>query len=180
MKELVREAKKFAIEAHTGKIRPNRVREPCSIHLQEVAELIEEVGGSEIEIAAGWLHDAVEDTKVTIEEIRAKLGNEVADIVDGLTDPKWPEGISTLDRKKLQAVHVKSESKSIKLCKLADQISNLHSVAVDPPIKWTAQKCRDYTEGAKLIAIECRGINLLLDKYFAEAYEKAINSKWLA
>src|SRR4030042_6384945 len=147
MKELVKGAKKFAIEAHAGIFRPNRAREPYSVHLEETAELIEEVGGLEIEIAAGWLHDVVEDTVVTIEEIKVKFGDKVADIVSGLTDPKWPEDISTLTRKKSQATRVKSESKSIKLCKLADQTSNIRSVAVDPPIKWTPQKRRDYVEG---------------------------------
>lgn len=179
MQELVRRAKEFAIRAHDGKIRPNRAQEPYSAHLSETAELIAEAGGSEIEISAGWLHDTVEDTDVTIEQIMAEFGTEVACVVQGLTDPEWPEGISTLTRKKFQAVRVKSESNSIKLCKLADQTSNVRSVAVDPPIKWIAQKCRDYVEGAKLIAIECQGISSILDKYFAKAYENAINSKWL-
>jgi (p)ppGpp synthase/HD superfamily hydrolase len=179
MRELVKKAKKFAIEAHAGLFRPNRAREPYSVHLQETAELIEEAGGSEIEIAAGWLHDTVEDTGATMEEIRTEFGDEVADIVTGLTDPKWPENISTLDRKKFQAVRVKSESNSTKLCKLADQTSNMRSVAVDPPVKWTSQKCRDYAEGARIIAAECQGISSILDKYFVEAHEKAINSKWL-
>jgi len=180
MSELVEGAKKFAIKAHAGQVRPGRAGEPYSAHLQEVAELIEEVGGSEIEIAAGWLHDVAEDTEVTIEEIRTAFGDEVGDVVAGLTDPKWLKGISTLDRKKLQAIRVRPKSKSIKLCKLADQTSNLRSVAVDPPVKWSSQKCRDYVEGARLIAIECQGINLILDRYFVDAYEKAINSKWLA
>lgn len=180
MGELIRRAREFALEAHDGIIRPNRAGEPYSVHLQETATLIEEVGGSEIEISAGWLHDTVEDTKVTIGEILVVFGGEVARIVEGLTDPEWPKGITTLERKRLQALRVRSESNSIKLCKLADQTSNLRSVAADPPIKWTVQKCRDYVEGARIIAIECQNINLMLDRYFAIAYKQAVNSKWLA
>lgn len=101
MSELVEKAEKFGLRAHDGTIRPNRAREPYSVHISQVARLIEQAGGSEEEIAAGWLHDTVEDTNVTIEMIRAKFGDKVAELVAGLTDPEWPAGISTLERKRL-------------------------------------------------------------------------------
>jgi len=177
--EIVKRARNFAIKAHKGILRPNRKREPYHEHLKETSLLVKASGGTGVERAAGWLHDVLEDTKVTAEQVRYLFGSDVLAIVLGVTDPVWPEGITTLERKKIQAEHVKNASKSVRLVKLADQTSNVRSVANDPPVKWTNQQCRDYVEGAKLIALECQGICETLDKYFIQSYEKAKASKWL-
>lgn len=172
MSRIVEDAKEFALKAHGGLFRKNKAHEPYSVHIGEVARFVEESGGTEEEIAAAWLHDCVEDTKVTIEEIFERFGVKVGLIVEELTDPKWPANTSTIDRKKVQAARVKGESVSAKRIKLADQTSNIGSVATDPPIEWTLEKCRDYVEGARLIAIECQGISPWLDERFMEMYLK--------
>src|ERR1700722_4202247 len=100
---LIEKAKEFALQAHEGLFRKNSAHEPYSVHIQEVAALVDESGGSAEEIAAAWLHDVVEDTQYTIADIRQRFGDIVAYIVDGLTDPKDYEGMPTLERKDLQA-----------------------------------------------------------------------------
>lgn len=175
MSKLAEEAKAFALKAHVGIFRPNKAHEPYSVHLEESARLVENSGGSEEEIAAAWLHDCPEDTSVSIKEIYERFGSKVGLIVEEMTDPKWPTGISTLRRKQIQAERIKEESASTKRVKLADQTSNIRSVDVDPPVDWTYEKCRDYIEGARLIAIECQGISPWLDQCFMEAYSRAKN-----
>jgi len=154
-------------EHHSGHVKPQIE------HLQEVAVLVWVSGGCEIEIAAGWLHDTVEDTPVTLEEIAGLFGAEVAEIVHGLTDTKEMEELPLLARKRAQAHRVKAESPSVRRVKLCDQISNIKYIVTDPPAHWTHERNRDYCIGAKLIADECRGISPLLDQLFADQYAKA-------
>ena len=94
MSELVGRAKAFATKAHEGQVRPNKAQEPYITHPEEVARLIKESGGSEEEIASGWLHDVPEDTSSTLAEIAASFGTVVARIVEGLTDPPEFGGIA--------------------------------------------------------------------------------------
>ncbi|MEK7560445.1 MAG: HD domain-containing protein [Patescibacteria group bacterium] len=170
---LVTEAEAFARTVHADQIRPNRAQEPYVAHLQEVAELVRTSGGSDEEVAAAWLHDSVEDTSVTIEEVIARFGEEVANIVDGMTDPPEFDGLPTLERKTRQAERVRVKIFGVKRVKIADQTSNLRSVAVDPPVKWDRQKCLDYIEGARRIAVGCYGISAYLDLEFQKAYRRA-------
>ncbi|MEK9132631.1 MAG: HD domain-containing protein [Patescibacteria group bacterium] len=154
--KLVEEAKAFALLAHDGFFRLNKARDPYFIHLEEVARLVEQSGGSNEEIAAAWLHDTVEDTSATIAIIKERFGDMVAVIVDGLTDLPNMTKMPTFERKKLQAKRVRAKSDSVKRVKIADQISNVRSVVIDPPSKWSEQKCKDYVVGAKLIVEECK------------------------
>lgn len=172
--ELVEAARDYALEMHAGLVRPNKKREPYSVHTTGVAALVEQSGGSSEEIAAGHLHDTLEDTKATREEIRRRFGDVVATLVEGLTDPSDYEGMPTLARKTLQAERVRGKSTGVKRCKLADTIHNLLSVAEDPPVKWDRQKCLDYIEGARRVGTECLGISPFLDAEFHAAHASAL------
>lgn len=172
--ELIAAARDFAIGRHEGTFRLNKAREPYAVHVIEVGLLVERSGGSAEEIVVGFLHDTVEDTKTTILEIRLLFGDKVADIVDGLTDPDGFNGMPTLERKMLQAERVRGKSDSVKRCKAADGTSNMRSCAVDPPIGWNRQKCIDYSEGARLIAMECAGVSAYLDEEFRKAHAGAL------
>ena len=171
--ELVERAKAFALEAHRGQTRLNKDKTPLAIHIEEVVSLVEQSGGSEEEIAAAWLHDVVEDTSQSLEDIRDNFGEEVASIVHGLTDPPEFNFLHTLERKRAQARRVSDESDSVKRVKIADQISNVRSVAVDPPVKWDSKKRLDYANGARLVAKECRGASVFLYKKFETVFLKA-------
>ncbi|MDP3735173.1 MAG: HD domain-containing protein [bacterium] len=174
--QLVAEAEAFARTVHANQVRPNRVREPVTSHLREVAELVQRSGGTDEEIAAAWLHDSVEDTPTTLDEIIVEFGIEVGTAVGGMTDPPEFEGFPTLERKTRQAERVRHKNRSIKRVKIADQTSNLRSVAVDPPIAWGKQKCLDYIEGARRIAVVCYGVSTYLDFEFLKAYHRALQA----
>ena len=142
--DLIKRAQDFAIQVHAGQVRPNKAQDPFMTHPQETALLVEKSGGSDEEIAAAWLHDSVEDTPATVEEITKLFGDLVGVIVDGMTDPLYLDGLPTFERKSQQAERVQSKNDSVKRVKLADQTSNIRSVAVDPPVGWDKLKCIDY------------------------------------
>lgn len=171
---LVERARSFAEGVHIEQIRKNKAQEPFINHPHEAAELVWQSGGSEAEIAGAWLHDSVEDTPTTLAEIVACFGEDVGAIVDGMTDPPDFQDLPMLERKTRQALRVISKSASVKRVKLADQISNVRSVAADPPVKWNSQKCAEYIEGARRVAEQCRGVSEFLDQEFAVAYQSAI------
>ena len=74
-------AKIFAIKAHKGQIRKSEPDKPMIIHPISVGLLLEEYGYDDEVIAAGFLHDVVEDTKYTLEDIKKEFGDEVANLV---------------------------------------------------------------------------------------------------
>ncbi len=169
-------ARRFARDAHkdiiittvSGDTRPHIE------HLQEVADLVWASGGSEAEIVSAWLHDSVEDTSVTSEDLEREFGKNVADIVHGLTDSEDLKGLSNAERKPKQAERVRHKSDSVKRIKIADQISNIRFVTTDPKPQWSTEGNKSYIIGAKLIADECRGISSVLDTLFDSEYEKSI------
>jgi (p)ppGpp synthase/HD superfamily hydrolase len=175
---LITSAREFAAKAHAGIYRPNRARPPYTVHLQEVAELVEKSGGSEAEIAAGWLHDTVEDTDTTLEVIRRLFGEEVAVIVEGMTDPREIGTYPTLQRKLAQAERLKTKSDRVKRVKLADATSNVGAVAIDPPVKWDRQRTLDYIIGSGVVAHMCRDVSRYLDEQFLKAYHAALSAHY--
>lgn len=168
--EKIEKSRKLAAERHSGQYRPNRGREPKINHIEEVARLVRESGGELDEVAAAWLHDIVEDTDTTIEEIQELYGAEIAELVDGLTDPTEFLGMSLKLRKELQAQRLSLKSDQVKRIKLCDQISNVRSVVNDPPLDWDNDKCLIYLDGAQKVAEVCYGISEYLDKCFEAAY----------
>ncbi len=76
-------AKIFAIKAHKGQIRKNEKDKPMIMHPISVGMLLEKFGYDDNVIAAGYLHDVVEDTKYTIEDIEKEFGNDIASLVMG-------------------------------------------------------------------------------------------------
>jgi len=172
--DIVNQAKIFAEEKHKHLFRSNKEQKPLIKHLEEVAILTKDAGGTEEQIAAAWLHDAVEDTEITIEEIRELFGNSVADIVDGLTDPSDFSGMPLNQRKQMQAERLLLKSDQVKLVKLCDQISNVQSVLVDPPTEWDSAKSLAYVTGAKAIADKCKGLSAFLDNEFENVFTKTV------
>ena len=175
-KELIEKAKAFAEKVHAGQTRKNKAKTPAITHMAEVAALVAVAGGSPEEIAAAWLHDTVEDSKpnITIQQIKAEFGEEIANIVDGLTDLPEFKRIPLLRRKMLQAWRVQSEDCSVQLVKIADQISNVRSIVHDPPVKWNREKCIAYAAGAMLIVHQCARASTPLYFKFQDVYSDVI------
>ena len=126
-------AKIFARKAHAGLgiITTSGDQKPQFEHLQEVADLVWASGGSDVEIAAAWLHDSVEDTPTTLADIQELFGEEIKDIVSGLTDEAEIVHLSNSERKAKQAQRIKNENNSVKKIKIADQTSNVRLITLD-------------------------------------------------
>lgn len=167
---LIQEAESFAREVHKGQTRNNTARTPLIDHIADVVRMLEAAECSEIEIAAGWLHDAVEDTDTTLDQIAGLFGPEIGAIVDGLTDPPEFAHLHQGERKWRQALRILKKSWSVKRVKIADQTSNILSLA-DPPLHWSPQTAYDYLEGAAKIVDACYGANLKLELEFCEAFK---------
>lgn len=170
---LVVRAERYAEKKFAGIYRPNKARTPLIYHSRSVAELVVEARGTEIEVAAAWLHDTIEYTDATIEEIQDQFGRSVALVVEGLTDDPAIATMGTLERKMHQVRKLMYRSPSVKLVKHADGIVNLRSVTDDPPMEWDGKKCQEYIQGCWHVGQVCFGISPVLDKYFIEAHQAA-------
>lgn len=121
-------AKKFAIKAHMGQVRKSEPDKPMIMHPISVGMMLEEYGYDDQVIAAGYLHDVVEDTKYTIEDIEKEFGKEIANLVMGASEPD--KSLSWEERKK----HTIEETKTLplrnKLIVCADKINNLEDMMI--------------------------------------------------
>lgn len=171
VKQLVAAAS-FAAKQHSGQTRKGEGLEPYINHPLEVANLIANIGGIEdIDVLiAAILHDTVEDTNTTREQLAAMFGEEVAGIVLEVTDDK---SLPKQRRKELQIEHSPHLSEKAKLVKLADKISNIRDVSDDPPSDWDINRRREYIDwGSKVIA-GMRGTNAALERTFDELVREA-------
>lgn len=149
MSDLIVRAEAFARSLHAGQLRKGAKREPYVIHLEEVADLVRKWRGSDVEVAAAWLHDTVEDCPPTsLEELKLKFGSRVADIVAELTDDK---SLPKNERKRLQTVNAAKKSASACLVKLADKASNVAAISNSPPADWSLERRLEYIEWAKSV-----------------------------
>jgi guanosine-3',5'-bis(diphosphate) 3'-pyrophosphohydrolase len=121
-------------------------------------------------ILAGVLHDTVEDTDATREEIEQNFGPEVAAFVAEVTDDK---SLPKQERKRLQiehAPHLTNEAKSIKL---ADKICNVRDVIDDPGVDWDLERRQQYIEWAEAVVAGLRGANPALEAKFDSIVRRA-------
>jgi len=163
MTHLVQKAKAFALHAHADQHRPNATHEPFAVHLAEVASYVADEQLDHSAIAAAWLHDTVEDTPTSLADIAKAFGEEVSRMVDLLTDPADWSRKPLAERKPLQAARIKNQETQVKVIKLADQISNIRSVILDPPIDWDPDTSQAYISGALAVGRACAGASVRLD-----------------
>jgi (p)ppGpp synthase/HD superfamily hydrolase len=165
---LVTRAAHFAAQRHADQRRKGRRREPYFNHLAEVAELLSEAidGEDAALVAAGFLHDTIEDTQTSLEELRSSFGEDVASMVMEVTDDK---SLPKMERKRLQVVNAAKKSRRAKLLKLADATSNVRSLAADPPADWDADRVLEYIVWAEQVISHCRGLNPKLEHAFDAA-----------
>ena len=132
MEEKLQEAIEFATEAH-GDQKRKYTGEPYITHPIAVMEIVREVPHTEEMLMAAVLHDTVEDTPVTIEDIKTKFGTKVAELVDGLTDVSRPEHGNRKTRKALDRAHLAKQNAEVQTIKLADLIHNTMSIGLYDP-----------------------------------------------
>ena len=162
----------FAAKKHTNQKRKGADAQPYINHPLEVLNLLTNVGKVEdfnILIAA-VLHDTIEDTDTTKEEITELFGAEVCRMVLELTDDK---SLDKAVRKQLQiehAPHISAGAKQIKLC---DKISNISDVLENPPGDWSDERRSEYVIWGERVVAGLRGANAELEKHFDELITKA-------
>jgi (p)ppGpp synthase/HD superfamily hydrolase len=169
---LVSEAADFAARRHTGQPRKGRGDEPYVNHLAEVANLLAmATDGTDAElVAAGWLHDTIEDTATTGEELAQKFGERVAALVAEVTDDMT---LSKAERRQKQTVDARRKSPGAKLLKIADKISNIRARIVPQPNQAERDDLIDYVAWAEKVVAGCRGVNAVLDRMFDETVKLA-------
>ena len=121
-------------------------------------------------LVAAVLHDTVEDTETTPEDVEGLFGAEVRALVDEVTDDK---SLPKAKRKRLQIEHAPSLSLHAKEIKIADKISNILDITHNPPAGWSPKRKREYLEWADKVVAGCRGVNQGLDRWFDEVLRDA-------
>lgn len=169
---LVTEAAEFAARRHTGMARKGRGNEPYVNHLAEVANLLAvATSGTDAElVAAGWLHDTIEDTDTTREDLAEEFGARVADIVVEVTDDM---SLPKDRRRQKQIEDARHKSRDARLIKIADKISNVSARIVPDPNEVERADLADYVAWAEKVVAGCRGGNAILDAKFDEVVESA-------
>jgi hypothetical protein len=134
MPDLVDRARVYATEAHQ---RINHRRkynnEPYHVHLNAVAKLVSSVTDDAEMIAAAWLHDTVEDTQATLEDVEEAFGQPVAELVEELTDVSKPGDGNRAVRKAIDRRHLAQASRRAKTVKLADLTDNCKDITRHDP-----------------------------------------------
>lgn len=167
--QLVLKAASFAAWKHRDQRRKDVAGTPYINHPLALAQLLaEEADVTDPEVlAAALLHDTVEDTETTLDELSLAFGNRITAIVAEVTDDKsLPKQV----RKVMQIVRAASLSNSAKLIKMADKICNLRDIATCPPQDWSTSRRQEYFDWAKKVVDQVRGVNHALATRFDEAY----------
>lgn len=161
----------FAAHKHKDQRRKDADASPYINHPIALADvLVNEGGVTDIEVVCGaLLHDTLEDTETTPEELDAAFGPAIRRFVEEVTDNKL---LPKADRKRLQVEHAPALSLKAKQIKLADKICNLRDVASNPPADWSNERRQEYFDWAKAVVDGLRGDHELLEKVFDMAYAK--------
>jgi len=158
-------ASTFAARKHRDQRRKDADASPYINHPLEVAEVLARIGGVDdaTVLQAALLHDTVEDTQTTPEELEREFGAAVRKLVEEVTDDKT---LPKLERKRLQIEHAPHLSPRAKLIKLADKICNVRDVTHSPPKGWDEQRRIEYFDWAAKVVAGCRGTNRALERHF--------------
>lgn len=124
---MIKKAKIFSIKHHEGQYR-KYTNDPYIIHPIAVSEIVKSVKHNEAMICAALLHDTVEDTNATLDQINDLFGSSISNLVEMLTDISKPEDGNRFIRKRIDLAHTALSSPEAKTIKLADLIDNTHSI----------------------------------------------------
>jgi guanosine-3',5'-bis(diphosphate) 3'-pyrophosphohydrolase len=162
----------FAADKHREQKRKGVGASPYVNHPIEVAEILASVG--EVRdldlLQAAVLHDTVEDTETTPEEIEHAFGPRVRSIVAEVTDDK---SLPKPERKRLQVEHAPHMSPEARQLKIVDKICNIRDVAHDPPKDWEHERRREYLDWTEQVVDGCRGVNEALEREYDAALREA-------
>lgn len=164
----------FAALKHRDQRRKDKQQSPYINHPIGVANILANEGDvTDLAVLmAALLHDTVEDTMTSFDEIETNFGIEVRRIVEEVTDDK---SLPKLERKRLQIEHAKTSSLNAKLVKLADKLYNLRDLMNSPPLDWTPQRCEEYFVWALRVVDNLRGTNKKLESALDDIFRQKNN-----
>ncbi len=165
----------FAADKHRRQRRKDAEASPYINHPIAVAAVLALEGDvmDGATLMAAILHDTVEDTETTFEELRGKFGDGIADLVREVTDDK---SLDKVLRKQLQIEHAAKSSDKAKQIKIADKICNIRDITSSPPADWTLQRRTEYLDWSQKVVSGCRAVNEKLEQAFDEAIALALES----
>ena len=157
---IIEKAEQFAVQAH-GPQKRKYTGDPYIVHPIEVSQIVKTVPHTNAMIAAAILHDVIEDTEATYDDVAVNFGTVVADLVEELTDVSKPEDGNRAVRKALDRAHLAKASADAQTIKLADIISNTKDIKANDP------------KFAKVYIPEMKALLEVLDKGDSELIKKA-------
>ena len=163
---LVLKAVKFAAQKHRDQRRKDQESSPYIIHPISVALVMAEVGGIDDPefLAAALLHDTLEDTNTSPDELETEFGQRVRKLVEEVTDDK---SLPREERKNKQIENAARLSDGAALIKLGDKISNVQDVIHSPPSNWNVLRRRRYLAWAEAVINNCPRVNTPLENRFS-------------
>jgi guanosine-3',5'-bis(diphosphate) 3'-pyrophosphohydrolase len=172
---LLLKALKFAAEKHRHQRRKDKEQSPYINHPIEVAERIWNVGKHEDinVICAALLHDTVEDTDATFEEIEENFGHAIVDMVKEVTDDK---SLPKATRKQLQIDHAPHLSQGAKHIKLADKTCNIKDIHRSAPPDWSVERRSEYLRWTEQVVSTISGTNAALEVEYYHMLDEAKKS----
>ena len=156
----------FASEKHSTQRRKDAAASPYINHPIALVDVLANEGNvTNIDtLCAAALHDTIEDTTTTADELKSIFGEKITSIVLELTDDKsLPKHV----RKEKQIEHAPHCSPEAKLVKLADKICNLRNIITAPPADWSAERKQEYFDWATRVINGLRGSNSELESIFS-------------
>ena len=168
---LLLKALSFAAHKHKDQRRKDKAASPYINHPISLANILcNEAHITDMEVICGaLLHDTIEDTDTTPEELEVEFGKTIKTIVMEVSDDT---SLSRPERKQQQIDHAAGVSDKAKLVKLADKISNLRDVTSNPPPDWPMSQRREYFAWAKQVIDQVRGVHPALEALFDETYQQ--------
>lgn len=165
------EAFDFAARAHGGQTRKGAAGEPYLNHVADVVARLSRSPRADADtLVAAALHDVVEDTARSLDDVRSRFGDRVAALVAEVTDDK---SLPKEERKRRQVEQAPTKSDAAKRIKLADKASNLAALADSPPHRWDKGRRLAYVAWAREVAAGLRGVDPALEVAFDEEAGRA-------
>jgi guanosine-3',5'-bis(diphosphate) 3'-pyrophosphohydrolase len=162
----------FAADRHRSQPRKDELKTPYVNHLIDVIHLLVDHGIRDAAtLAAAALHDTVEDTATTLEELEERFGLEVRDLVAEMTDDKR---LPKAERKRLQVEHAAGMSPKAALIKLADKIANARDVGHRPAVSWSPERRLEYLVWAAEVVERLPPVSQALRDRFDEVHHEGV------
>lgn len=163
----ITKALSFAAEAHRNQRRKGAAQEPYINHLIEVFGLVAQTtSGDDMDtLIAALLHDVVEDTPTTYQEVAERFGEQVSEIVrENSDDMSLPKA----ERRRARIAAMAHKSREARIVKMADVISNLRAIAVSPPAGWSTERRLSYLDDCRQLVDAARGAESSIERIFDE------------